>query len=169
MHDAWYRVHPHPPLLSSMQLARHATRRTLHRASRLVQAMSAWSVKSRRAPSRHCRDARVYGHMTTAMHDIEYTPLPASQAVCGRMQVTLLSTRRTPRAWCKQCLCLVGEHPTCSLPALLGCEGLHSYRVRPCMTWVHPYAFAESTRGARIRVVLCNRHSPLPHILTQSC
>ena len=28
-------------------------------------------------PSRHCRDARVYGHTTTAMHDIEYTPPPA--------------------------------------------------------------------------------------------
>ena len=25
------------------------------------QAMPAWSVKTRRAPSRHCRDARVYG------------------------------------------------------------------------------------------------------------
>ena len=22
----------------------------------------------------NCRDARVYGHTTTAMHDIEYTP-----------------------------------------------------------------------------------------------
>ena len=38
-------------------------------ASRLVLAMSAWSVKTRRAPSRHCRDARVYGHTTTAVHD----------------------------------------------------------------------------------------------------
>ena len=35
--------------------------------------MLAWSVKTRRAPSRHCRDARVYGHTTTAMHDNEYT------------------------------------------------------------------------------------------------
>ena len=30
------------------------------------------------SPSRHCRDARVYGHTTTDMHDIEYTPPPAS-------------------------------------------------------------------------------------------
>ena len=29
-----------------------------------------------RAPSRHCGDAKVYGHTTTAMHDIEYTPPP---------------------------------------------------------------------------------------------
>ena len=50
-----------------MQLTLLATRRTPHGASRLVLAMSAWSVKIRRAPSRHCRDARVhawhdYGH-----------------------------------------------------------------------------------------------------------
>ena len=32
-------------------------------------AMSAWSGKTRRAPSRHCRGARVYGHTTTVMHD----------------------------------------------------------------------------------------------------
>ena len=33
-------------------------------------------MQTRRAPSRHCtgRDARVYGHTATAMHDGEYTP-----------------------------------------------------------------------------------------------
>ncbi|CAM9741270.1 unnamed protein product, partial [Laminaria digitata] len=37
-----------------------------------------WWMKTqtRRAPSRNCRDARVYGHTTTAMHDDDYTPLP---------------------------------------------------------------------------------------------
>ena len=40
----------------------HATRLTPHGASRLIQAMSAWSAKTRRAPSRHCKDTRVYGH-----------------------------------------------------------------------------------------------------------
>ena len=69
-----------PAVLGRMQptqLNLHATRRTPHRASQgLVQAMSAWSVKARHAPSRHCRDARVYGHTTTAMRDIEYTPPP---------------------------------------------------------------------------------------------
>ena len=59
-------------VLGRMQLAPHATRRTRHGASRLVQAMSAWSLKTRHAPSRHCRDARVYGHTTTALHEIEY-------------------------------------------------------------------------------------------------
>ena len=51
-----------------------ATRQTPHGASRLVQAMSGWSAKTRRAPSRHFRGARVYGHTTTAMHDREHTP-----------------------------------------------------------------------------------------------
>ena len=53
-----------------MQSTLHATSRTPHGASRLMQAMSAWSVKTRRASSRHCTDARVYGHATTAMHGI---------------------------------------------------------------------------------------------------
>ena len=51
---------PHPPLivvlraiLGRMQFTLHATRQTRHGASRLVQAMSAWLVKTRRAPSRH--------------------------------------------------------------------------------------------------------------------
>ena len=46
-----------------------------HGASRLVQAMPACLVKTRRAPSRHSRDARVYGHTTTAMHKLS-TPSP---------------------------------------------------------------------------------------------
>ena len=41
----------------------------------LVQAMSAWLVKTRRALSRHGRDARVCGHTTTAMHILS-TPSP---------------------------------------------------------------------------------------------
>ena len=68
-------------VLSRKQLTL-ATRRTPHGASRLVQAMSAWWVKTRRAPSRHFRDARVYAHTTTAMrplivtHGTEVTALP---------------------------------------------------------------------------------------------
>ena len=53
-----------------MQLPPHATRRTPHGASLLVLAMSAWSVKTQRAPSRHCRDTNVDGRTTTAMHDM---------------------------------------------------------------------------------------------------
>ena len=74
-------------VLGRMQLTLHATHPTPHGASRLVQAMSAWSVKTRRAPSRHCRDARVYGHTTTAMHDMSTlppTPSPAARIVSFR-------------------------------------------------------------------------------------
>ena len=60
-------------VLGRMQFTLHATRRTPHVAPRLVQAISAWSVKTRRAPSRHGRDARVYGHTTTAMHKLSTT------------------------------------------------------------------------------------------------
>ena len=57
-------------VLGRMQFTLYVTRRTPHRASRLVQAMSAWLVKTRRASSRHSGDARVYGQTTTAMHKL---------------------------------------------------------------------------------------------------
>ena len=60
---------------SRMQFTLLATHRTLHGASRLVQAMSAWSVKAGCATSRHCRNAKVYGHTTTAMHKYRVHPL----------------------------------------------------------------------------------------------
>ena len=62
--------------LGRIQFTLHATRRTPHGASRLVQAISAWLVKTRRAPSRHSRNARVYGHTTTAIHKLS-TPPPS--------------------------------------------------------------------------------------------
>ena len=67
-------------VLGRVQLTLHATRGAPHVASHLVLPMFAWSVKTRRAPSRHCRDARVYGHTTTAMHDNENPP-PSSRRV----------------------------------------------------------------------------------------
>ena len=51
---------PPAPYLSRMQLTLYATRPPPHGASRLVQAMCAWSVKTRHAPSRHFRGAGVY-------------------------------------------------------------------------------------------------------------
>ena len=66
-----------------MQLTLYATRRTPHGASRLVQAMSAWSVKIRRAPSGHCRDARVCGRTTTTVHNLS-TPPPPPPDCTGR-------------------------------------------------------------------------------------
>ena len=50
-----------PVVLSGMQLTLVATRRTSHGASRLEHEMSAWAGKTRRDPSRHCRDRRFYG------------------------------------------------------------------------------------------------------------
>ena len=63
-------------VLGRMQFTLHAARRIPHGASRLLQAMSAWLVKTRRAPSRHRRDARVYGHTITAMHKLSTPPPP---------------------------------------------------------------------------------------------
>ena len=61
-------------VFSKVLLTLHATHRTPDGASRLLDAMFAWSVKTRRAPSRIRRDASVYSHMTTGMHDNEYPP-----------------------------------------------------------------------------------------------
>ena len=66
-------------VLSRMQLTLDATRPTPQRTSCLVQPVSAWSVKARRAPFRYCRDARVYGHTTTAMHAMSTPPRPLPQ------------------------------------------------------------------------------------------
>ena len=66
-------------VLRRMQLILHATRRTPHGASCLVLSMSAWSVETRRTPSRHCSDAGGYAHTTTAMRDNEHTPPPLSE------------------------------------------------------------------------------------------
>ena len=60
-----------------MQFTLQATRRTPHGASRLMQAMPAWLVKTRRAPPRHGRDARV-SHTTTAMQKLSTPPPPPS-------------------------------------------------------------------------------------------
>ena len=59
-----------------MQFTLQTTRRTPHGASRLLLALSAWLVKTRRSPSRHSRDARVCGHTTTAMHKLRTSPHP---------------------------------------------------------------------------------------------
>ena len=73
-----------------MQLILHAIRQTSHGPSRLLQAMSAWSVKTRHAPCRHSRDVRVYGHAAMAMHGYRVHAPPGCD------------------------ICLIGENPTCS-------------------------------------------------------
>ena len=74
IHIYWYaRKSASQAVLIRMQPTLYATPGTPQGASRLVLAMSAWSVNTRRAPSRHYRDSRVYGRTTTAMHDNEHT------------------------------------------------------------------------------------------------
>ena len=85
-----------------MHLTLHATRRAPHGASRLVQTMSALSAKTRRAPSRRCRDASAYGHTTTAMHDIEYAPPGApdhGSAEEARALLSLAKQRYESHQW----------------------------------------------------------------------
>ena len=76
-------------VLSRMQLTLHATRPTFTALRAWCQPMSAWSVKPRCAPSRHCTDARVYGHTTTAMHDVS-TPPTLNYSSCGRLRAKAL-------------------------------------------------------------------------------
>ena len=79
-------------VLGRMQFTLHATRRTRHGASRLVQAnVCLWLVKTRRAPSRHSRDTRVYSHATTAMHNTPRPPALWWLAPCSsRRRASLL-------------------------------------------------------------------------------
>ena len=93
-HDPYARKFASPAVCSRMHLTLHATRPAPHDASRLVQEMSAWSGRPLRAPSRHCRDARVYGHTTTVMHGMN-TPPPFLSLSTGQPgQETLLIIRR---------------------------------------------------------------------------
>ena len=82
-----------------MQLTLHATCRTPHGASRLVLTMSAWSVKTPRAPFRHCRDVRVYGHRLRPCMTICTPPLPprSMQVMCAWS----VKTRRAPSRHCR--------------------------------------------------------------------
>ena len=72
--DLYARKSASQAILNRMRLALYATRRTAHGASRLGQTFYAWSVKPRRAPLRHYRDARAYVRTTTAMHDKRTRP-----------------------------------------------------------------------------------------------
>ena len=71
--------HQAAPLHRRMLLALRATRRTLHGASRLMLrvAMSAWSMETRRALSRHCWDARTSENTTMlGLSTPHFPPLP---------------------------------------------------------------------------------------------
>ena len=137
-------------VLSRMQLTFHATRPTPHGASRLVQATSAWSAKTRRSPSRHYRDARVYGHTTTAMHDNEYAPPPTDLTICKKVRshkrslvgcnlpfMRLREHLTALRAWCKL-MSAWSVKPDVLSPGIVGMRGSMVIRLRPCMTMSTP-------------------------------
>ena len=67
-----------------MRLTLHATRRTPHGASRLVQAIPTRSVNTRRATSWHYSYAKIYRHKNTAKHDMSTNPpaLATASADC---------------------------------------------------------------------------------------
>ena len=88
---------PSQAVLNRMQLTLHTTRPTPHGASRLVQATSGWLVKTRCARSQHFRDARVYGHTTTTVHDNGCNP-PFRPPVARTLTASSLSFRRCVRA-----------------------------------------------------------------------
>ena len=97
-----------------------------------TKAMSAWSVKTRCAPSRHCRDARVYGYASTPPRPnmfkriiwttgIECT-LPAT---CWRDLIVV-----TFRSHHTRCVCalLVSEKKQLGNPSKGGCHlACHTY------------------------------------------
>ena len=111
-------------VLGRMQFTLYATRRTPHGAWRLVQAMSAWLVKARRAPSRQSRDGRVDGHTTTAMHKLSTPPPPVEnrsslQTVNRRFwQILELGSRVQPVlfVWLCGCMTEIATASTMYLP-----------------------------------------------------
>ena len=121
-------------VLGRMQLTLRATRRTPRGTLRLVHAMPAWSVKTRRAPSRHCRDARVNGHKTTAMHEMSTRPfrslglLTTASGPAGPLDLSpgvLSPLRDSPRPRLAPAV-VASPGPTASLVATV-----HSVRQRP--------------------------------------
>ena len=107
-----------------MQLTLHATRRTPPGASRLVQAMSARSVKTRRSPSQHCMDIKAYGHTPMAMHDNEYTPPPPAFPLPTHLLLEVQATAVVDVVYVPA----VGAHPLSFPEASRGLLRLGSHR-----------------------------------------
>ena len=147
--DGWVQGGTVSLLPTVRPLTLHSTRPTPHGASRLVQAMSTRSVKTGRAPSRQCRDARVYddyGHTwvydrtTTAMHDtsIYPPPIPSFSYFCD--------TIASPRIYRAALFTSVGSAPFPRPPWSV------VLRLRPRMTTsTHPPLLPRSDRSDRSR------------------
>ena len=139
-------------VVGRVQFTLHAIRRTPHGASRLVQATSAWLAKTRRAPSRHSRDARVYGHTATAMHNL-----------CALSPPPLLLGRPPPLSYRLSSFwttCMPSARPVPSgLSNLFPTEGLSSQSPSPLAAL--PTAF--------FRRCICLPRRPLHRVRRTSC
>ena len=64
-----------------------------------------------------------------AIINTRYASLPYKRFLvgCSAPFMRLAQHLTALRAWCKQCSCLVGKSPTCSVLALQGFEGIWSY------------------------------------------
>ena len=172
------RCHPYasPPqkrflVLRSMQLTHHATRPTAHGAARLVQAMSAWSVKSRRDPSRHCRNAKVYGRKTTAMHNMS-TPLPPP---CHGMELCSREVQLANRKLMRVCCCLEPHTPNTmqnSSSIYPSVPQQNAVGTHPCQSKALPTSVLQQTNKKRfctyitsIYIYVCGIRYHLSHIL----
>ena len=72
-------------VIGTMQPIAHMIRRTPHGTSRSVQPGPGWSMKTRRVPSRHCRDSKVNANTITAKHTTSTSPLGRARATSPLM------------------------------------------------------------------------------------
>ena len=103
-----------PQILPPATVTFHATYRMPDGASYLVQAVSVWSVKIRRALSWHCWDSSVGGHTTTIMRDM-VPPCYGSRLLDMRDSLRLADAVLDARiGMLSRTLCFSGELPLIS-------------------------------------------------------
>ena len=96
-----------------------------------------------RSPPSAWSDSIIGMMAVTSIAESQSPSAPApSQAILSRMQDPPSSpetSRFAPPLVRASTICLVGENPTCSVPALyVGIRGSTVIHLRPCMAWVRP-------------------------------
>ena len=102
-------------------------------ASGLVQAMSACLVKTRRARSRHSRDARVYGHTTKAMHKLSTPPPPSPPPRLLQRVIHALHSRRVVSWRVVSCRVVSSRVVSCRAPGHVPCVACNVSVVCRCV------------------------------------
>ena len=121
---------------------------TPHGVSRLVQAMSAWSMKTRRVPSRHGGEVRVGTMVMRLPRSTTWvTSLPSHPRTQAMEQKTDFLHRCRPLTRFARDAYPTDENPTCSVPVLLGCEA----RVYGHATTAYEYPPAPPRRSSSVR------------------